>query len=1017
MKSRFYILLGALLSLAASDALCANLQIWTVTETQRIQRSAPPGKRLAVNLGAARNEWESFQILMRSDRQVKGVRVEAGDLRARGGASLGAGGARLFRQHQVYLDVGTYRNDAFKPDWYPDPLIPFQHPVRGDKLETARFRAIPFDLPADETHGFWVDLYVPAEAAPGDYRGVYRVTALGGMTVDIPVTLTVWDFALPRTPTLVTAFGSPARRMRGYYRQKAEAGKEPEPKDWAAVEAQCAQLAARHRVNATPPAESLRPVARPDGSLRIPAEQLNALREFVDRYHVNAIQIPHPSSAVKDPEREQSKLRAWLAAFDRAAKELNRPHVVFFIYLKDEPNTLEDYRYVQKWGRAIRQANSSVKVLVVEQTWTEPGKGGADSAWGNLYGAVDIWCPLFSLFRAESAAGRQALGETIWTYTALCQGQPTPWWHIDYPLMNYRVPAPIAWRHGIKGLLYWGGMSYWRETDDPWAQVPVYTGGGARQRGGRGIVFNGEGSLVYPARAAGYDGIVPTLRLKALRDAIEDYEYLATLERLGKREQAERIVRPLAESWFQWEKNAAVYERARGHLAELIVTAAQPASTTSARSGGPLRVHPTNPRYFTGGSGKAIYLTGSHTWNNLQDSAKLGKPLTEKFDYDGYLRFLEKSNHNFMRMWSWEVGENDLYYDPAPWVRTGPGAGTDGKPKFDLQQFDPEYFQRLRSRVIAARDRGIYVSVMLFQGWSIYSHGYGNPWPVHPFNQANNINGVDGDADRDGEGKEVHTLQLPAVTRLQEAYVRKVIDTVNDLDNVLYEITNETAIFSRDWQYHMIRYIKDYEATKPKQHPVGMSAFDSGREGSMEALFGSPADWISPQNDGAGGDFMHDPPAADGRKIVISDTDHLWGVGGDRVWVWKSFTRGFHTIYMDPITKPDGTAEPLWKEARKAMGLTLGLAKRMNLAKMVPRNDLASTRYCLANPGTEYLVYLPKGGEVTVDLTANPGAFVVEWIHPVDGTVTPGKEATGGDKRELRAPFSGDAVLHIRSQQ
>ncbi len=66
---------------------------------------------------------------------------------------------------------------------------------------------------------------------------------------------------------------------------------------------------------------------------------------------------------------------------------------------------------------------------------------------------------------------------------------------------------------------------------------------------------------------------------------------------------------------------------------------------------GPLRVHPSNPRYFTdgtkmsNGSLRAVYLTGSHHWNNLQDSAKPGKPLTEKFDYDDYLRFLKKFNN------------------------------------------------------------------------------------------------------------------------------------------------------------------------------------------------------------------------------------------------------------------------------------------------------------------------------------------------------------------------------------
>ena len=38
---------------------------------------------------------------------------------------------------------------------------------------------------------------------------------------------------------------------------------------------------------------------------------------------------------------------------------------------------------------------------------------------------------------------------------------------------------------------------------------------------------------------------------------------------------------------------------------------------------GPLKVHPRNPRYFADGSGRAIFLTGAHTWANLQDSGLL----------------------------------------------------------------------------------------------------------------------------------------------------------------------------------------------------------------------------------------------------------------------------------------------------------------------------------------------------------------------------------------------------------
>ena len=562
-------MVAGLTSLNTAVAAETDWQVWTATETRHVLRSEPPGRQLAVKVGAARNERVSFQILVRSAVPLPGVRVEAGPLPGPRGKVLGTTNAGLYRQHQLRLDTGTYRNDAFKRDWYPDPLIPFEHPMRGEMLTGARLRAVPFDLPANETHGFWVDLYVPTNAAAGDYLGVYRVAAAGGRSLEVPVALTVWDFTLPPTPTLVTAFGSP--RLRDYYRQRAKAGQEPEPSDWAAVEEQCAQLLSAHGVNATPPAETLRPMAQADGSFEIPSGQVKALQTFVDRYHLNALQTPHPSSVIKDPEAERDRLRAWLAAFDRAAKGLDRPQVVFYTYLKDEPNTLEDYRYVQKWGRAVRACQSVVKVLVVEQTWTEAGQGGADSAWGDLYGAVDIWCPLFSLHRPASAKQRMALGEAVWTYTALCQGPPTPWWHIDFPLLNYRVPAWIAWRNRMKGLLYWGGMSYWRQVEDPWAQAPFYTGSGKPQQGAKGIVFQGEGSLVYPARAVGYDGVVPTIRLKALRDAIEDYDYLVVLQRMGRCAQAETIARSLVESWFQWERDPVAYEKARAELAARIV--------------------------------------------------------------------------------------------------------------------------------------------------------------------------------------------------------------------------------------------------------------------------------------------------------------------------------------------------------------------------------------------------------------------------------------------------------------
>src|SRR5262249_6365446 len=96
-------------------------------------------------------------------------------------------------------------------------------------------------------------------------------------------------------------------------------------------------------------------------------------------------------------------------------------------------------------------------------------------------------------------------------------------------------------------------------------------GNGLPQQGEKGIIYHGEGSLVYPASPVGYDGIVPTIRLKALRDGIEDYEYLAILQRMGKAEEARKVVRSLTETFFQWEKEPMAYETARANLAAMIV--------------------------------------------------------------------------------------------------------------------------------------------------------------------------------------------------------------------------------------------------------------------------------------------------------------------------------------------------------------------------------------------------------------------------------------------------------------
>jgi len=140
-------------------------------------------------------------------------------------------------------------------------------------------------------------------------------------------------------------------------------------------------------------------------------------------------------------------------------------------------------------------------------------------------------------------------------------------------------------------------------------------------------------------------------------------------------------------------------------LIGLLLLPTQGAQSEATPAKGPLRIHPQNPRYFTDGtkqpdgSLKAVYLTGSHTWNNLVDMGRNDPP--ERFDFEAYLKFLGSHGHNFIRLWAWDSTTLDTHGDgtlgknfihkiaPLPWARTGPGKALDGKPKFNLTQFAP----------------------------------------------------------------------------------------------------------------------------------------------------------------------------------------------------------------------------------------------------------------------------------------------------------------------------------------
>ncbi len=533
--------------LMSSRCLAADFTHWVVHGTTRVKPDAQPEDNTTASIKAAKNEYEPFQVILRSHENLKNVDVSASDLVGPDGQRIGKENISLFREHYVYVRVPSSRCDN-PPGWYPDALIPFVSPVTGERIEgrDVRFIAAPFDIWSGINQAIWVDVFVPGEATAGDYSGELTVTVGGDEALRVPINLTVWDFALPDIPSMQADFG-------GYGRAAKWHGLDANSEEFRQIETRYCEAMADHCVCPTIP-DHLHPRPNPDGS--ISTEETHAqLKEFIETMRVNSFRIrfgtryPYPDPLGEDRERAIRYLRELYEYL-----EANGWAEMAYTYVIDEPNDAEAYDRVRAFAQFLHEAHPKLKFLCTEQTRTQ------NPDWGDFYGYVDIWVPLWPLHDEENAQERLDAGDELWSYTALCQGkEPSPFWQLDFPVLNYRMPMWGSWRYQMTGLLYWS-VVFWGRVKDPWLdQLTIY---------GR---YNGDGSLLYPGADAGIAGPVTSIRLKNIREGMEDYEYFRILEDLGDNEFVDKQVREIIQTWFSWERSPDRLMEARERLAKRIL--------------------------------------------------------------------------------------------------------------------------------------------------------------------------------------------------------------------------------------------------------------------------------------------------------------------------------------------------------------------------------------------------------------------------------------------------------------
>jgi hypothetical protein len=372
----------------------------------------------------------------------------------------------IFLQEYVFLPETGRR--------VPDPLVPPK----------------AVDIAPGLLRGWWVQVHVPLECAPGGYKGLLQVTIQGQKYKEVPISVDVWPFAVPEENHYGGSWGIWTAQIA------EQEGIGPDDPGWEEMIRRYRQFFLDHRMvpRETPPLGTEEAV------------------RWIQNPQVSAFALPWTFARMPTDD-EAARLAK---VYDDLRKQglLGKGYV----YIYDEPEE-KSYELVASLCKRLREIAPDVRILLTEEP-VEP-----------LYGLVDIWCPITPNFakNLERCQERQKLGEEIWWY--VCCG-PTPPWP-NYLLTNDLIDGRVlSWqqvKYNVQGELYWAVTCF---PGDVWDSALGIT--------------PGDGYLCYPGKPRGLQGPVACTRAEVIRDAKEDIELIWLLRHgaaaKGTSQRAEEVI-------------------------------------------------------------------------------------------------------------------------------------------------------------------------------------------------------------------------------------------------------------------------------------------------------------------------------------------------------------------------------------------------------------------------------------------------------------------------------------------
>jgi Glycoside hydrolase 123, catalytic domain len=492
-------------------------------------------------LSLARNEYEAFQLVVAAPSQAVTVQdLIVSNLERDAGGMIPAGGIKWSRVDYVRTTVKPpYPVDHLGD--YPDPLMP----------------AGPFRVNPGRHVPVWIELHAPKHIPSGVYRGTVTVKVRGKPSTVIPLEATVFGFTLTDDTHLRTMTWLSSGGVKAYYRKHGAS----EPNFEAYQD-----LLLQHRLG-------------PGGLVPTPRKtkhgwDFSAVDRTLGRLigkGMNAFLIGTAPNLAREGKQAYSpqfiqsfcaRLKAWEDHL-RQKGWLDRAYVYTF---DEAPRKY--WSEVTKIARAIHRSAPGLRVF---QCLNDPAGVNA------LAGCVDVFDVYVAQYHKTGVqAMQQAKGTRVWL-AVCCYPQVHPNLFIEYPLLDARLLPLFCWKYHAQGFEYWSPVAWGAHNTEVFTPA-VETHSWNPNTFGR---YNGDGCLLYPgAGGAPYS----SLRLKALRDGFEDYEYLWTLSRRvrqasAKGQRGATITRAkallnldgLINSDGTWNHDAAHYQAFRTAVARSIV--------------------------------------------------------------------------------------------------------------------------------------------------------------------------------------------------------------------------------------------------------------------------------------------------------------------------------------------------------------------------------------------------------------------------------------------------------------